>query len=168
MFFKKQKYIKNMVVMLVLMFALGFSINVHAEEPVDNNDYSNEVVPGFEKMARWSYTDSTYAALTLDTSGKATGNCEVNGYQNVTTKIIVYTYLQRVDGNEWVNVSSASHTANSWHAAYQDSFGTQSWGHDYRTRNSIYVYSGNSYENIVFYSNVHHYHSVGDTSNCIN
>ena len=60
MFFKKQKYIKNMVVMLVLMFALGFSINVHAEEPVDNNDYSNEVVPGFEKMARWSYTDITY------------------------------------------------------------------------------------------------------------
>ena len=49
MFFKKQKYIKNMVVMLVLMFALGFSINVHAEEPVDNNDFSNEVVPALKK-----------------------------------------------------------------------------------------------------------------------
>lgn len=163
-----KKYLKEMILILVLMFAFSLSINVCAEEPVDNNDYSNEVVPGYEKTSRWSYTSSVHAALTLDTSGNATGNCDVTGYQSLTTKIIVYTYLQRVDGNEWVNVSSASHTANSWHAAYQDSFETQSWGHDYRTRNSIYVYSGNSYENIVFYSNVHHYHSVGDTSNCIN
>ena len=126
-----KKYLKEMILILVLMFAFSLSINVCAEEPVDNNDYSNEVVPGYEKTSRWSYTSSVHAALTLDTSGNATGNCDVTGYQSLTTKIIVYTYLQRVDGNEWVNVSSASHTANSWHAAYQDSFGTQSWGHDH-------------------------------------
>lgn len=164
-----KKRLKKMVLMLVLMFTFCFTMNAYADEPVDNNDYSNETVPGYEKTARWSYTGSVYAALTLDTNGNATGNCEVNGYQNTTTKIIVYTYLQKLTGNEWVNVDSASHTTYSYHAAYQNSFSPAvPWGHDYRTRNSIYVYSGNSYENIVFYSNVHHYHSVGDTSNCIN
>lgn len=163
-----KNYIKNMMMVLVLMFMCSFSINVHAEEIKDNNDYSNEVVPGYEKTSRWSYTGSVYAALSISSNGGATATCSVSGYQDVATKIIVYTYLQRLDGNSWVNVGSTSHTANSWHAAYEDYFGTQSWGHDYRTRNSIYVYSGNSYENIVFYSNVHHYHSTSDNSNCIN
>ncbi len=163
-----KKCVRNIILMMVLAFTLGFSINVHAEEPIDNNDYSNEVVPGYEKTTRWSYTSNVGAALTLDTNGNATAYCDVTGYQSLTTKIIVYTYLQKLDGGSWVNVDSVSHTANSWHAEYQDSMTSVPWGHDYRTRNSIYVYSGNSYENIVFYSNVHHYHSVGDTSNCIN
>lgn len=163
-----KKNMRRAVLILVMMFSFGFSTSVYAKEIADNNDYSNEVVPGEEKMSRWSYTDSVSAALTINSSGNATGTCSVSGYQNMTTKIIVYTYLQRLDGNSWTNVGSASHTANSWHAAYEDYFGTQSWGHDYRTRNSVYVYSGNSYENIVFYSNVHHYHSTSDNSNCIN
>lgn len=163
-----KKHSKKIVIMLALMLTFCLSLNTYADGIVDNNDYSNEVVPGYEKTSRWSYTNSIHAALTLSSSGYATATTSVEGYQNMTTKIIIYTYLQRVDGNEWVNVGSTSHTANSWHAAYEDYFGTQSWGHDYRTRNSIYVYSGNSYENIVFYSNVHHYHSTSDNSNCIN
>lgn len=163
-----KKYTKNLIVVLVLMFMFNFSMNVHAEEPVDNNDYSNEVVPGNEKTSRWSYTGSVYAALTINSNGYATATCSISGYQDVTTKIIVYTYLQKLVGNEWTNVDSASHTAYSWHAAYEDSLTSVPWGHDYRTRNSIYVYSGNSYENIVFYSNIHHYHSTSDHSNCVN
>lgn len=163
-----KKYVKNIMLMLVLMFTFAFSMNVHAEETVDNNDYSNEVVPGYEKTSRWSYTSSVNAALTLSTSGASTTYSDVTGYQDMVTKIITYTYLQRLDGNNWVNVDSVSHTAYSWHTSYQDSMTTVSWGHDYRTRNSVYVYSGNSYENIVVYSNVHHYHSTGDTSNCVN
>lgn len=162
------KSIKNIILMLVLVFAFGFSIVVHAEGPVDNNDYFNEVVPGYEKTSRWSYTDSVHAALTLGSNGSTTATTGVEGYQGTTTKIIVYTYLQRLDGNTWTNVDSVSHTAYSWHAEYEDSMTTASWGHDYRTRNSVYVYSGNSYENIIFYSNIHHYHSTSDNSNCVN
>lgn len=163
-----KKCVRNIMLMLVMMFTFAFSMNVHAEEPVDNNDYSNEVVPGYEKTSRWSYTSSVHAALTLDTDGSSTTYCEVMGYQSLTTKIIVYTYLQKLEGNTWTNVDSVSHTAYSWHAEYADSMTRVPWGHDYRTRNSIYVYSGDSYENIVFYSNIHHYHSTSDNSNCIN
>lgn len=160
--------VKNAILLLVMVLAFGFSVNVYAEEPVDNNDYSNEVVPGYEKTTRWSYTDSVSAALTIGTSGNTTSTCSVTGYSSMTTKIITYTYLQRLDGNSWTNVDSSSHTAYSWHAAYEDPMTTVSWGHDYRTRNSVYVYSGDSYENIVFYSNIHHYHSTSDYSNCVN
>ena len=163
-----KKCVRNIMLMLVLMFTFAFSMNVHAEEPVDNNDYSNEIVPGYEKTSRWSYTSSVHAALTLDTDGSSTTYCDVTGYQSLTTKIIVYTYLQRLDGNTWINVDSVSHTAYNWHASYEDPMISVPWGHDYRTRNSIYVYSGDSYENIVFYSNIHHYHSTSDNSNCVN
>lgn len=163
-----KKYVKNIMLMLVLMFTFVFSMNVHAEEPVDNNDYSNEVVPGYEKTSRWSYTSNVNAALTLGTDGASTAYSDVTGYQSLVTKIITYTYLQRLDGDSWTNVDSVSHTAYSWHTAYEDPMTTVSWGHDYRTRNSVYVYSGDSYENIVVYSNIHHYHSTSDNSNCVN
>lgn len=164
----RKRYIVKIIVMLVLMLTFCCTVNTYADGTVDNNDYSNEVVPGYEKTSRWSYTNSVHAALTLSSSGSATATTSVDGYQNITTKIIIYTYLQKLAGNEWTNVDSASHTAYSWHAAYQDPMTTVPWGHDYRTRNSVYVYSGDSYENIVFYSNIHHYHSTGDNSNCVN
>lgn len=153
---------------LVIMFMLSFSLNVNAEEGMDNNDYSNEVVPGHEKTERWSYTSSTSAALTIDTNGASTSSCTVTGYQNLATKIIIYTYLQKYQNGSWVNVDSGSSTFYSWHAAMEYPFSVHaSWGYDYRTYNSIYVYAGNSYEHIGFYSNVHHYHSSSDGSNCI-
>ena len=49
-----KKRLKKMVLMLVLMFTFCFTMNAYADEPVDNNDYSNETVPGYEKTARWS------------------------------------------------------------------------------------------------------------------
>ncbi len=164
-----KRHTVKIAVILVLMLTFCFSINTYADGTVDNNDYSNEVVPGYEKTSRWSYTNSIHSALTLSSSGYATATTGVEGYQNITTKIITYTYLQKLVGNEWVNVDSVSHTAYSWHADYADGFSvTVPWGHDYRVRNSIYTYSGDSYENIVFYSNIHHYHSTSDHSNCVN
>ena len=102
MIFKKN--VRNLVLLLVMMFTFGFSLNVHADEPVDNNDYSNEVVPGYEKTSRWSYTDSVSAALTIDTSGNTTATCSVTGYQSTTTKIIVYAYLQKLDGSSGFSI----------------------------------------------------------------
>ena len=43
--------------LLTIVFVLGFSMNVNAEE---GNDYSKEVVPGHEKTERWSYTYNYY------------------------------------------------------------------------------------------------------------
>lgn len=163
-----RKSIIKMLSLLTIMFMLSFSLNVNAEEGIDNNDYSNEVVPGHEKTERWSYTASTSAALTIETNGASTSNCTVTGYQSLTTKIIIYTYLQKYQNGSWINVDSGSSTFYKWYAGFEYPFSVYaSWGRDYRTYNSIYVYAGDSYEHIGFYSNVHHYHSSSDGSNCI-
>ncbi|MDY4835722.1 MAG: hypothetical protein SO181_11365 [Frisingicoccus sp.] len=163
----KKRMIK-MFSLLTIMFILSFSLNVNAEGGIDNNDYSNEVVPGHEKTERWSYTSSINSYLTIDTNGSSTSTCTVTGYQSLATKIIIYTYLQKYQNGSWVSVDSGSSTFYSWHAAIEYPFSVYaSWGRDYRTYNSIYVYSGDSYEHINAYSNVHHYHSSSDSSNCI-
>lgn len=160
-----KKYVKNIILMLVLMFTFAFSINVHAEETVDNNDYSNEVVPGYEKTSRWSCTGSVSSVI-LEYKCASTTYCDVTGYQSLTTKIITYTYLQRLDGNSWTNVDSSSHTAYSWHAEYEDPMTTVSWGHDYRTRN-VSMYIPGILMRTLFLQHEHHY-IHGDTSNCVN
>lgn len=154
--------------LLTIMFMLSFSLNVNAEEVNDNNDYSNEVVPGHEKTERWSYTSSIGVALTIDTNGYSKATCTIEGYRNLTTKIITYVYLQKYVNGSWVNVDNFSRTDYSWDTVFEQPFSVYaSWGHDYRTYNSIYVYAGNSYEHIGAYSIVHHYHSSSDNSNCI-
>lgn len=163
-----RKRMIKMFSLLTIMFMLSFSLNVNAEEGIDNNDYSNEVVPGHEKTERWSYTASTSSYLTIDSDGYSTSTCAVTGYQNLTTKIIIYTYLQKYQNGSWVSVDSGNSTFYSWYAAMENPFSVYAvWGHDYRTYNSIYVYAGNSYEHIGAYSRVHHYHSSSDSSNCI-
>ena len=84
-----RKRMIKMLSLLTIMFVLSFSLNVNAEEGIDTNDYSNEVVPGHEKTERWSYTSSTSAALTIDTNGASTSSCTVTGYQSLATKIII-------------------------------------------------------------------------------
>ncbi|MDY4922957.1 hypothetical protein [Frisingicoccus sp.] len=153
--------------LLTIMFMLSFSLNVNAEEGI-NNDYSNEVVPGHEKTERWSYTSGINTFLTIDTNGYSTSTCTVTGYQSLATKIIIYSYLQKYQNGSWVSVDSSSATFYSWHAEFEQPFSVYaSWGRDYRTYNSIYVYSGDSYEHITTHSIVHHYHSSSDGSNCI-
>ncbi|WP_405321256.1 hypothetical protein [Frisingicoccus sp.] len=162
-------FVKGILTLCLTVLIVGASLNVHAEEPADNNDYSHEVVPGTEKMERWSYTSSVSAALTISSSGYATSTSGVTGYQDLTTRIITYSYLQKYNGSEWVNVTYFSNTTNGWYQYLEQGFGTYAvWGHDYRVYNSIYVYAGSSYEHIKAYSIVHHYHSTSDSTNCTN
>lgn len=166
---RNKHFAKIILTLLLAALMVGSSPCAYAQELTDQNDYSNEVVPGHEKTERWSYTNSVNAALTISTSGYATATTGVTGYQGMTTKIIIYSYLQKYDGGSWVNVSSFSNTANDWVLDIEQGFGAYAvWGHDYRVYNSIYVYAGSSYEHVNAYSIVHHYHSTSDSSNCTN
>lgn len=165
---RSRKHIVKMLSVFTLLLIFNFTLPVYAEEGVDNNDYSNEVVPGYEKTERWSYTSSVNVAMTINSNGYTTANCSVSGYQNLTTKVITYVYLQKYVNGSWINVDNFSNVSYGTDADVFDSFGVYAvWGHDYRTYNSIYVYAGDSYEHIGLYSRVHHYHSSSDGSNCI-
>ena len=164
---QSKSFVKRILTLCLTVLIAGASLNVCAEEPEDHNDYSHEIVPGTEKLERWSYTAGVSAALTIESSGYATASTTVTGYQGTTTKFIIYSYLQKYNGSEWVNVSNFNNTYYGWYCGLEQGFGTYAvWGHDYRVYNSIYVYAGSSYEHIGAYSRVHHYHSTSDSSNC--
>lgn len=166
---RNKNLVKHFLTLCLSILIASASLCVHAEEPIDNNDYSHEIVPGTEKMERWSYTSSVASALTIQSSGYAVASTSITGYQGTTTKVIVYSYLQKYNGSEWVNVDYFTKTATGWVHDFEDPFSVYAvWGSDYRVYNSIYVYAGSSYEHIKAYSITHHYHSTSGSSNCIN
>lgn len=162
-----KKYLMYVLMAGMLFYALWLPAAVYAVDRDDNNDYSNEVVPGREKTSRWSFTDSAFASMTIDNEGNVTFNCDVTGYMNSTDKIISYVYLQKWVNGEWRNVYLTTSTVYDWISFFEEDYDTPvDWGYDYRTRNSIYVYVGDEYEHILLYSLVHHYHDPDGIPDC--
>ena len=159
---------KTWVVILAVMVLFCLPVYTHAEEAVDNNDYSNEVVPGKEKTSRWTYTDSIHVGMSIDTEGYADVYCAVTGYQGVVDRIITYVYLQQRVGDHWENVNVTAEVTYDWLVTITDYYTELpvDWGYDYRTHCRVYVYSGNEYEFIEVDSPIHHYHSTDGIPDC--
>lgn len=152
---------KWIAVLLVVMMCFGFSVSAFAEEniePVDNNDYSWELegLDGTPSVARWSYTNCTTQGMSIK-NGTATVTASVTGYQGVATKVVMYMYLQQSKNGGWTNLTSYTHTFNTYYGDAEHYYSTCPKGYTYRLRCSYYVYSGSQYEHIIAYSNNYSY-----------
>lgn len=148
-------------VLLVVIMCFSISITSFAVEdidPVDNNDYSWELenIDGTPSLARWSYTSTTTQAISIK-NGTATITASVDGYQNIATKVVMYMYLQQSKNGGWTNLTSYTHTFNTYHGEAEHYYSTCPKGYTYRLRCSYYVYSGSQYEHIIAYSNNYSY-----------
>lgn len=162
-----KKSVKKILIVMTLAVMFCAPLHTYAAEAIDDNDYSNEVVPGREKTRRWSFTDSAFVGMSIDTEGYVTVNCGVNGYMNMTEKIIIYVYLQKRVGDYWENVDMTVDIVYDWSTSLEDYYEAPvDWGYDYRTRNSIYVYAGEEYEHIELFSQDHHYHHPDGIPDC--
>ncbi|MDD3220890.1 MAG: hypothetical protein EOM34_11605 [Clostridia bacterium] len=162
-----RSHIKKSVAILMILLTFSISLHTYAAEPVDNNDYSHEVVPGHEKTSRWSYTDSVHVAMGIDPEGYVDVYCDVNGYHNLTDKIISYVYLQKRVGDHWENLGCTVDIVYDWQSFMEDYYDEPvDWGYDYRTHNRIYVYAGDEYEFIEVDSIHHHYHDPAGIPDC--
>ena len=158
----------SVLLAIVLMFST-LSMPAYAASDDDLNDYSEEYsqIEGYPKTVRWSFTDFVTTGMGISSSGTITVDCSVDGYPDVTTKIVIYSYAQRHTSSGWVNVAGASESYNNWYAVMEKTLSTKAtWGYDYRVYSSIYVYSGSQYEHINAYSAVYHYHSSGGGTDC--
>lgn len=152
---------KWIAVLLVVMMCFGFSVSAFAEEniePVDNNDYSWELegLDGTPSVARWSYTNCTTQGMSIK-NGTATVTASVTGYQGVATKVVMYMYLQQSKNGGWTNLTSYTHTFNTYYGDAEHYYSTCPKGYTYRLRCSYYVYSGSQYEHIIAYSSNYSY-----------
>ena len=146
-----------------------FSLPAYAASDDDLNDYSEEYsqIEGYPKTVRWSFTNSVHVSMGISSDGTVVMDTIVDGYSDVTTKIVIYSYMQRHTSSGWVNVAGASGSYNNWYAVMEKTLSTKAtWGYDYRVYSSIYVYSGSQYEHINAYSAVYHYHSSGGGTDC--
>ena len=156
-------------ILSVIMMMTLLSIPTYAASDDDLNDYSEEYsqIDGEPKTVRWSFTNSVHVSMAISTDGTIIVDTIVDGYPDMTTKIVIYSYVQRHVSNGWVNIDGVSDTYFDWYGILEETLSTKAdWGYDYRVYSSIYVYSGTQYEHINAYSGVYHYHSSGGGTDC--
>ena len=77
---------------------------------------------------------------------------DLNGYYNITDKIVIYQYLQRKNAsNEWVTIYSWYNVINDF-AGYITNYRYSVASGTYRLKSTFDVYSGTNYETITKYS----------------
>jgi hypothetical protein len=138
------KVIRMKKAMCLLLLILLFSFSLVPEAFAVN--LSGVITPYY------SYTNTTKTDLYISSSGLATATGNVVGYQDKTTKVNMYLYLQRYDGSNWVNIENWSKSDENYRLTLT---GTSyvSKGYTYRVKAYYYVYSGTDYESIIRYSN---------------
>lgn len=153
----KNKIVKIMALVLALVTSLtgsAYAGNSSDYMIVEDNwgaedDYYIEGTPN---LSRWSYTSSVSEGLSISSSGTATMSSIVTGYQDLTTKIVIFFDLQKYDDGMWKQVKTYRDTTNGWHTVEEHVYSGLDKGYTYRLRCKYYVYSGSSYDYFVRYT----------------
>ncbi|MBR4022311.1 MAG: hypothetical protein IKI94_06910 [Ruminococcus sp.] len=99
----------------------------------------------------YSYTSNCTSTLLLSGS-TLTCDSYIEGYYNITDKIVVYQYLQRKNAsNEWVTIYSWYNVINN-HIGSVINYRYSVASGSYRLKTTFDVYSGTNYETITKYS----------------
>ena len=125
------KRILALVMCVVMLCSTGLIANAETAE--------NQVQP------RYSYTNIISATL-ANSGGKALCIGDVNGYDGITTKIVLTVILQKKSLLWWSDVKEWTTTANTYYATYSKTVEVDSG--KYRVRVEAKVYSGSNYENV--------------------
>ncbi len=125
------KRILSLVMCVVLLCGTGLIANAETAE--------NQVQP------RYSYTHGISATL-ANSSGKALCIGDVNGYDGITTKIVVTVTLQKKTLLWWSKVQEWTTTANTYYATISKTVAVDSGKH--RVKVEATVYSGSNSEKV--------------------
>ncbi len=117
----------------------------------------NYEIEGTPNLSRWSYTSSSSEGLSISSSGTATMTAVVTGYQDLTTKIVIFMDLQKYADGKWKQVKSYRDTTDGWHTVETHTHSGLDKGYNYRLRCRYYVYSGSSYDYFVSYTDEEKY-----------
>ena len=151
----KKRIVK--ILALTLVFVLSFGNTVLASDnTVTRDDFSSDeeyyYVEGTPNLSRWSYTSSVSEGLSISSNGTATMSAIVTGYQDLTTKIVIFFDLQKYSDGAWKLVKTYRDTTNGWFTLEEHSYSGLDKGYTYRLRCKYYVYSGSSYDYFVRYT----------------
>lgn len=146
------KKVISFLLVLTICLSMGSFTAMAAEEyPEVGFDFeayeAQEQLEGTPNLARWSYTQSTSQALSVE-SKEATAAARVVGYSDKATKIVIYMYIQQLNNGSWTTLDSHRYEFDSWHGSKEITYSPCPHGYTYRLKASYYVYSGTNYEYI--------------------
>jgi len=127
---------------LLMSLLLLLPLNIMASAATTAEE--NQVQP------RWSYTNMTYAGLSIAPDGKAISAADAEGYYGTTTKIHIKMTLQKYTLLWWSKVETWEGTFNTYYAAMNET--TYVGSGTYRVKAEFTVYSGSNSEEITMYS----------------
>jgi hypothetical protein len=138
---KGKKIVKGIAATcLTCMVLLGSTAAVSGDAPVSNANITVAKITPY-----MLYTNSTTTGFNISASGSVTGYASVVGYKGITTKIVIYLYLEKFTGGTWTIDNSWSSSTFSYRTTLNIS-DTVTHGYTYRLRGFYYVYSGTAYE----------------------
>lgn len=128
---------KMILLMLCLCLMSSSSIKVFADQ------INKEQVLGEESIISpyMDYIARASCFLYIDSSGKATTDCSVYGYQGTTTKVSIAANLQQYKDGRWATIKTFTESVNSHRASLYET-ATISEGYTYRVTAEVKAYSG--------------------------
>ncbi|MCK9471751.1 MAG: hypothetical protein M0Q88_08365 [Bacilli bacterium] len=128
-------------VTLCLILMCGGSMKAFGEQVIREERLEEKVVisPYMDYIARAS------CFLYIDSSGKATTDCSVYGYQGTTTKVSITANLQQYKDGRWATIKTYTESANSHRVSLYETT-TVLKGYAYRVTAEVKAYSGSSVE----------------------
>lgn len=136
---KKKSICLIIVFSLCILTANSLPVNAVASQRL------NDIVPFYD------YTSKTNTSISISQSGVGTCTASITGYQDLTTQIQIYMYLEQYSNGSWRVIKTWTESYNYFKGTLQQDYSV-SKGYRYRTKASYYAYSGSNYENIVRYS----------------
>lgn len=144
---KTVKRISTFLLALLMAGTMGIGIMAEGLPPIpDELD-----IPVTEDIEpRFSYIIAATSTIGFK-NGQATAGSTLDGKQSLTTKIVIYTYLQQYKNGSWTTLGGSNKTTNSYYA-YNTYSKAVPKGYKYRTKSVFYAYSGTKYETHTNYS----------------
>lgn len=132
---------KMILLMLCLCLMSSSSMKVFADQ------INKEQTLGRESIIRpyMDYIARASCFLYIDSSGKATTDCSVYGYQGTTTKVSITANLQQYKDGRWITIRTFTESANSHRVSMYETTAI-SKGYTYRVTAQVKAYSGSSVE----------------------
>lgn len=134
-----RKQIISLTLCCIIFLAGGTQIS--AAEP--NTSVPN--VMNFAISPLMEYIAQASGSIYINANGVATVDCDVYGYQGITTRVEIDANLQQYKNSRWVTIKTFTVESNSHRTSLSNTYSV-SKGYSYRVQANIKAYSGSSVE----------------------
>lgn len=134
-----RKCIVSLALCCVMLCTSGVQAFAAESSAMPSSDAQYSISPYMDYIAQANGT------LYINSSGVATVDCDVYGYQGTTTRVEITANLQQYKSGRWTTIKTFTASSNSHRTSLSETHSV-SKGYSYRVQATIKAYSGSSVE----------------------